>query len=87
MSRPAFLRLVANQSKASPGPYSLHISCHVKPNVAANRAGVMAVRTDWVDISVAAAPRDNSANLAASQIIAEVCQIVLKKRLATHGNM
>ncbi|CAI7676820.1 unnamed protein product [Penicillium pancosmium] len=71
MSRPALLRLLAHKSKASIGLYDLHISCYVKPNAAANRAGVTKVGTDRVDVSVAVAPRENAANAAVSEIIAE----------------
>lgn len=76
MSQPTLLRLLAHKSKASLGLYDLHISCYVKPNAAANRAGVTKVRTDRVDVSVAVAPRENTANIAVSEIIAEVSRTV-----------
>lgn len=50
--------------------YHLHLFCYVKPSSSANR--VAAVGTNRIDVSVAAAPRDGAANLAVSQIIAEV---------------
>lgn len=76
----SILRLVADRSLGSTRKtYSLHIVCYIKPNVSANRAGVMAVGTDRVDVSVAAVPRDGAANLAVSQIIAEVCLYTLPK--------
>lgn len=78
MNRPAMLRLLAHKSKASLGLYDLHICCYVKPNAAANRAGVTRVGTDRVDVSVAVAPRENAANTAVSEIMAEVCQIIQK---------
>lgn len=74
MTCPAFLRLITQKSQASLGLYSLQISCHVKPNVAAGHAGVTRVGTDRVDISVSVAPRENAANAAVSEIIAEVCE-------------
>lgn len=72
MSRPfSFLRLVT-QSQAAPNTYNLHISCYVKANASAKRAGVTAVGNDRVVVSTAAVPRDGAANLAVSQIFAEV---------------
>ena len=72
MSRPfSFLRLVT-QSKAAPNTYSLHIPCYVKANASAKRAGVTAVGNDRVVVSTAAVPRDGAANVAISQIFAEV---------------
>lgn len=70
MNRLSALRLVANKSQSSHNTYNLHIPCYVKPN--ASRAGVIAVGTNRVDVSVTAAPRDGAANLAVSQIIAGV---------------
>ncbi|KAJ5805811.1 uncharacterized protein N7503_003413 [Penicillium pulvis] len=55
------------------GIYNLHLSCYVKPNSSANR--VAALGTNRIDVSVAAAPRDGAANLAVSQIIAEVLKV------------
>ncbi|KAJ5586352.1 hypothetical protein N7450_006139 [Penicillium hetheringtonii] len=75
MTCPAFLRLITQKSQASLGLYSLQISCHVKPNVAAGHAGVTRVGTDRVDISVSVAPRENAANAAVSEIIAEVLKV------------
>lgn len=69
MNRFSALRLVANKSQSSHYTYNLHIPCF-KPN--ASRAGVIAVGTNRVDVSVTAAPRDGAANLAVSQIIAGV---------------
>ncbi|CEJ60539.1 hypothetical protein PMG11_09110 [Penicillium brasilianum] len=72
----SLLRLVANNSKASgKGTYNLHIPCYVKPNASAQRAGITAVGTTRVDVSVAAVPRDGAANLAVSQVIAEVFKV------------
>ncbi|KAJ5378741.1 hypothetical protein N7509_011860 [Penicillium cosmopolitanum] len=85
MSRPALLRLLAHKSKASLGLYDLHISCYVKPNAAANRAGVTKVGTDRVDVSVALAPRENAANAAVSEIIAEVFQVPKSNVTVTRG--
>ena len=62
------LRLVA---KANSKTYSLHIPCYVKAN-ASRRIGVTAVGSDKIDVSVTAVPRDGAANLAVSQILAEV---------------
>lgn len=75
MSHPLYiLRLVANNSKfSSKKTYNLHIPCYVKPNASARRTGITAVGTSRVDVSVAAVPRDGAANLAVSQVIAEVC--------------
>lgn len=75
MSRSSsILRLVANACQvASRKTYNLHISCYVKPSSSAQRAGVTNVGTNRVDVSVAAAPRDGAANLAVSQVFAEVC--------------
>lgn len=77
MNRPSsILRLVANSSKASgKGTYNLHIPCYVKPNASARRTGIIAVGTTRVDVCVAAVPRDGAANLAVSQVIAEVCGV------------
>jgi uncharacterized protein YggU (UPF0235/DUF167 family) len=77
MSHPlSILRLVANTSKnSSRKTYSLHIPCYVKPNASARRTGITAVGTSRVDVSVAAVPRDGAANLAVSQVIAEVCYV------------
>lgn len=74
MSRPSsILRLVANKSLGSTQrSYNLQIPCYVKPKVSANHAGVTAVGTDRVDVSVAAVPHDGAANLAVAQILAEV---------------
>ncbi|KAJ5628666.1 hypothetical protein N7490_010894 [Penicillium lividum] len=55
------------------GNYKLHLFCYVKPNSSANR--VTAVSTIRIDVSVAAAPRDGAANLAVSQIIADVFKV------------
>lgn len=76
MSRTAsILRLVANRHQvATRRTYDLHISCYVKPNTSAQRVGVTNVGTDRVDVSVAAAPRDGAANLAVSQVLANVCK-------------
>ena len=69
----SFLRLVASKSRGSAqGTYNLHIACSIKPNVSANRAGMVAVRADTLDVWVAAVPRDGAANLAVCQIMAEV---------------
>ena len=73
MSRPSsFLRLIAKSQAASSKTYGLYIPCYVKANASAKRAGVTAVGSDRVDISTAAVPRDGAANLAVSQIFAEV---------------
>ncbi|KAJ5689120.1 hypothetical protein N7462_003512 [Penicillium macrosclerotiorum] len=70
------LRLVANESKLKiPTTYNLHISCHVKPNASAQRTGVTGVGADKVDVSVAAAPRAGAANLAVSQVFAEIFKV------------
>ncbi|KAJ5134632.1 hypothetical protein N7448_000348 [Penicillium atrosanguineum] len=75
MIRPfTFLRLVL-KSQAAPNTYSLHIPCYVKANASAKRAGVTAVGNDRVDVSTAAVPRDGAANLAVSQIFAEIFQV------------
>lgn len=70
MNRLSALRLVANKPRSSYNTYNLYIPCYVKPN--ASRAGVIAVGTNRVDVSVTAAPRDGAANLAVSRIIAGV---------------
>lgn len=70
-----FLRLIQQKSlsKSKQPLYSLHIACHVKPNIASNRRqGITAIRTDKVDVSVAAAPRDGEANMAVIGVFAEV---------------
>lgn len=72
MSPLSCLRLVA---KASSKTYHLHIPCYVKAN--ASRRGVTAVGSGKIDISVAAVPRDGAANLAVSQILAEVSMDVV----------
>jgi uncharacterized protein YggU (UPF0235/DUF167 family) len=74
MSCPAsILRLIANNTKDSAKrTYNLHIPCYVKPNASTRRTGITAVGTTRVDVSVAAVPRDGAANLAVSQVIAEV---------------
>lgn len=65
---PTCLRLIA---RAVPSKsYNLHIPCYVKAN--ASRRGVTAVGSDKIDIAVAAVPRDGAANLAVSQVLAEV---------------
>lgn len=69
----SFLRLIA-KSKAAPKTYNLHIPCYVKANSSVKRAGVIAVGNDRVDVSTAAVPRDGAANLAVSQIFAEVIE-------------
>ncbi|KAJ5665090.1 uncharacterized protein N7477_007538 [Penicillium maclennaniae] len=70
----SFLRLVNNPQVAS-NTYNLHILCYVKANASAKRAGVTAVENDRVDVSTAAVPRDGAANLAVSQIFAEIFQV------------
>jgi uncharacterized protein YggU (UPF0235/DUF167 family) len=71
-TRPSsLLRLVASKQR-SPATYTLHIPCYVKPNASARRTGITAVGVDRVDVSVAAVPRDGAANLAVSQVFAEV---------------
>jgi len=73
MSRPSsFLRLITRSQAAPLNTYNLLIPCYVKANASAKRAGVTAVGNDRVDVSVAAVPRDGAANLAVSQIFAEV---------------
>lgn len=72
-TRPSsLLRLVASKQRRSPATYTLHIPCYVKPNASARRTGITAVGVDRVDVSVAAVPRDAAANLAVSQVFAEV---------------
>jgi uncharacterized protein YggU (UPF0235/DUF167 family) len=68
----SLLRLVASKQQCSPAMYTLHIPCYVKPNASARRTGITAVGADRVDIAVAAVPREGAANMAASQILAEV---------------
>ncbi|KAJ5317948.1 hypothetical protein N7508_002456 [Penicillium antarcticum] len=68
----ALLRLVASKQPRSPTRYTLHIPCYVKPNASARRTGITAVGANSVDVSVAAVPRDGAANLAVSQVFAEV---------------
>lgn len=68
------LRLVANKPQAAARKtYYLHISCYVKPNAFAQRAGVTAVGNGRVNVSVAAVPRDGAANIAVLEIFADVC--------------
>lgn len=78
MSRTSsLLRLVADRHQyAARQTYNLHIKCYVKPNSSSRRVGVTSVGTDRLDVSVAAAPRDGAANLAVSQVFAEVCNVV-----------
>lgn len=65
---PTCLRLIARTVPSK--SYNLHIPCYVKAN--ASRRGVTAVGSDKIDIAVAAVPRDGAANLAVSQVLAEV---------------
>ena len=71
MLRPTSLRLIASRH-SFPKTYNLHIPCHVKPNASARRIGITAVDSGKIDVSVAAVPRDGAANLAVSQIFADV---------------
>lgn len=69
------LRIIQQQSlpKSKSPLYSLHIACHVKPNISSNRRqGITAIQTDKVDVSVSAAPRDGEANMAVVGVFAEV---------------
>jgi uncharacterized protein YggU (UPF0235/DUF167 family) len=68
---PTPLRLIANRHNF-PQTYSLHIPCYVKPNASARRIGITAVGSDKIDVSVAAVARDGAANIAVSQIFADV---------------
>ncbi|KAJ6070665.1 hypothetical protein N7467_011984 [Penicillium canescens] len=75
-TRPSsLLRLVASKQRRSPATYTLHIPCYVKPNASARRTGITAVGVDRVDVSVAAVPRDGAANLAVSQVFAEIFKV------------
>ncbi|KAJ5345293.1 hypothetical protein N7452_003297 [Penicillium brevicompactum] len=68
---PTCLRLIA---RAVPSKsYNLHIPCYVKAN--ASRRGITAVGSDKIDIAVAAVPRDGTANLAVSQVLAEIFKV------------
>lgn len=67
------------------GIYNLHLSCYVKPNSSANR--VAALGTNRIDVAVAAAPRDGAANLAVSQIIAEVCSPLKAPKRNLHSRL
>jgi hypothetical protein len=71
MLRPTHLRLIASRLNF-PKTYKLHVPCYVKPNASARRIGVTAIDSDKVNISVASIPRDGAANLAVSQILADV---------------
>lgn len=73
MSSPTCLRLVASRATVPGNIYSLHIPCFVKAN--ASRIGITAVGTHKIDISVAAPPRDGTANLAVSRVFAEVSEL------------
>lgn len=69
------LRLIQQQSlpKSKSPLYSLHIACYVKPNISSNRRqGITAIRTDKVDVSVSAVPRDGEANMAVVSVFSEV---------------
>ncbi|KAJ5851618.1 uncharacterized protein N7529_011003 [Penicillium soppii] len=71
---PTPLRLIANRHNF-PQTYSLHIPCYVKPNASARRIGITAVGSDKIDVSVAAVARDGAANIAVSQIFADIFKI------------
>ncbi|KAJ5343103.1 uncharacterized protein N7506_002927 [Penicillium brevicompactum] len=68
---PTCLRLIARTVPSK--SYNLHIPCYVKAN--ASRRGITAVGSDKIDIAVAAVPRDGAANLAVSQVLAEIFKV------------
>lgn len=78
MSQP-LLRLVSNTTKSktkrTSKSYTLHLSCHVKPNAPAKREGVVGV-DDQVRVCVSAVPKDGEANAAVSKVIAGVCRLL-----------
>ncbi|KAH8430459.1 DUF167 domain-containing protein [Aspergillus melleus] len=94
MSGPSFplLRLVQNvttksrnSSQRIPLRYSLHISCHVKPNASGNREGITAIGAERVDVCVAAVPRNGEANTAVSRVLAQVFQVPKSSVEVTRG--
>ena len=82
------LRLIQQQSlsKSKSPLYTLHIACHVKPNISSNRRqGITAIRTDKVDVSVSAAPRNGEANMMVVGVFAEVYPLILFLILRGYG--
>lgn len=77
----SYLRLLPQtlaKSTSRPGissspRYTLHLSCYIKPNSKApNHGRITAIRSDQIDVSVSAAPRDGEANKPVAGVIAEV---------------
>ncbi|KAF2664498.1 YggU-like protein [Microthyrium microscopicum] len=53
-------------------PAVLQIACSVKPGVKGNRAGILKVSDDSVELCVAAKPKDGEANKAVVDLVASV---------------
>ncbi|KAF2639924.1 YggU-like protein [Massarina eburnea CBS 473.64] len=54
---------------------SIHLLCHVKPGVNANREGITAVSDEAIELCVAARAREGEANKAVREVIAETLKI------------
>ncbi|KAF1937504.1 YggU-like protein, partial [Clathrospora elynae] len=54
---------------------AIHLLCHVKPGVNANREGIAAVTDDNIEVCVAAQARDGEANKAVREVIADALRV------------
>ncbi|KAI4606688.1 hypothetical protein J4E80_010000 [Alternaria sp. BMP 0032] len=73
MSGPAIRFVASKSAKNSSG--TVHLLCHVKPGVRAQREGIAAVSDERIEICVAAQPKDGEANRAVREVIADALRV------------
>lgn len=73
MSAIRFITGKAAKARTSTG--IIHLLCHVKPGVSANREGIAAVTDEVIDVCVTAQARDGEANAAVRTIIAKTLKM------------
>jgi uncharacterized protein (TIGR00251 family) len=73
MSGPVIRFVASKSAKNCSG--TVHLLCHVKPGVSAQREGIAAVSDERIEICVAAQPKDGEANKAVRDIIAGALRV------------
>ncbi|KAI4675804.1 uncharacterized protein J4E84_009957 [Alternaria hordeiaustralica] len=73
MPGPAIRFVASKSAKNSSG--TVHLLCHVKPGVSAQREGIAAVSDERIEICVAAQPKDGEANRAVREVIAGALRV------------
>ena len=70
------IRFVATKGAAKTQTLgTMHLLCHVKPGVSANREGIAAVTEQSIEVCVAAQAREGEANKAVREVIAEALKV------------